>query len=903
MTETAEYGPFFDGYVASTDRTLIGRQAFSEDSRDCAVDPITGAIINRQGSAVRFDAAGALAGLLEAKWSARVRQLLALESESFADGQPNIAGLWTNRTTNDGQLWWRSSNGGDTNQVIGKSYGATHRSTANLTPWHFLMVPLWSESTTSKWTRCKSAAQRRTLFAGSNKVLRVGAGLLAPNRKGTPLWWNGKFNDDAASGAELEYVRPLGPMPPIFPIRRASVPGASAGNWTGSDKAYWAYAFKYATGEVSAPYLCNAGDAITVDAGNPANKYPYVTLTIPPAPPDCVERLIFRTNKWDSTSATAVIEDPTALLLTGVLRNRFQTAYRDYGGDDGSLRERPDLIRFDLFMPPRAKNVFTCDGRVVFSDLAINTAVIELAPYAADAAMLDTYSYTDAGAYGSTWFYWRNDGNNLTLKHNLGPGFLAATTDLTIALAGLTLQNVVDTINAVAPNAGFWPWRAQLLPGVDGNALASELETTNGTDFFDDDARCNDGTSGNQRVICGQTLPGVLHMSATSTWATSGNDKRGLHFTMANPAATGTEADAPLAPNAWRGSFDCRRRLEGGMGRMVGGGSLLDGALVLATGGVAVLRNIRGGKSGVDSDYRLEKWKLGPGCISWDGYAEGDGWVAYISRKGIMVNDGKREICISRRVWNPKANAGAGRGPWAYEIGQCLKWVAADDDSAHMHLAVAHGRLYVFYRSSAAATYPDRYMYYDFTASQNEIGVDQMLRPDGQPFAWSAPCRVNGGSVGVVTRDDGDHVYTAPDDLGAGHVTGDGVVVELELTGQTDDDGATQTMTVYLQADRFDSGRNKKHVSKVDLEYYDAGGVLTVSAATDFDRTTTAALTAVDPVTDGTISDLARLRVAAAHRGPIELFELKFTALPADDRIEVRNAQVEFRRLRTLAPA
>ena len=315
------------------------------------------------------------------------------------------------------------------------------------------------------------------------------------------------------------------------------------------------------------------------------------------------------------------------------------------------------------------------------------------------------------------------------------------------------------------------------------------------------------------------------------------------------------------------------------------------------------MRNIRGGKTAVDTDYRLEKWKVGSGVLSWGAYAEGDGWGVYAERKGIMVNDGKREVCISNRVWNHKALNGAGRGPWKYEIDQCKKWVASNDDSAHLHVSVANGRIYVFYRSSASVTFPDMYMYYDFSGSIDQIGVDQVLNADGNPYPWSAPIQIRGSQLGLVTRDDGDHLYTGFDDVGASNSTGDGGLVEIERSDVLGDDGSTDPMLVYLQADRFDAVREKKRISKVDMEYYEnTGTAIAVTAATDFARAVIGTLGTLAQVTDGTVSDIARMRVPSELRGPVEQFELKVTGTPTD-RTEIRRVQVQFRRLRTLTPA
>lgn len=897
MNQPFEYGPFRDGYVAAVDRTRVGRQAIAEDSLDCGIDPTTGAVFLRPGSANKFDTAPKV-GLLENTWGAVAQDLLAFLSSSFTDGMENLMGLWSDETDKEAQIWFRSTNG-NTNQTIGKSYGALHRAKVSGTVWNLQMIPLMTDHATKVFTRCTTESYRRVIASGSRNLLRVGSALIAPCRTGTPFYWNGKFNDTDAAGTEKEYIRPLGPMPPIMPIRKSSSPATAAGKWLGDDTAIWSYAFVYENGEVSQPYLANDGDKITIDSANPAQPFPYTTLVVPPGPRDCIRRIIMRTNKWTLTGGTP--NSPLALFVCGFIDNNFQTTYTDYEGDDDALVSRPDLIRFDLIMPPRARKYGTMDGRIVACDLQANPAVIELAPYSAVSTTpnLDTYQYDDTGAYTTTAYFFCVDATNLTLKHS---AFGAATYDQTIALAGKTLKNIVDEINAVAPALGNYTWRAQLLPGVDGNALATDLQPTSAADHFDDDSICTGGAStvGNCRVIIGQTLPGVLYMKNTSSWMTRSIDKRGVHFTMANPATTGTETDAPLAPNAWKGGYDCRRRVEGGMGRAVGIGSLLDGCLVLSTRGTAVLRNVRGGKTGADTDYRLERWLIGDGVLGPDAYAEGDGWVVYARRAGIMVNDGKREVCISTRVWNPKSSAGSGRGPWSYEWSQCKKWQAKDDQSAHLHIMVAHGRIYVTYRSSSAVTTPDRMMVYDFTAGVNALGVDQVLRDDGTPFAWSAPYRLNGSVMGAVTRDDGDHLYMVrADQTGS---TGDGVVDEFEIAGSTQDNGAGYQCAAHLQTDRFDAQRQKKRLVRATLEYYDATGGGSVVAYTDFARATSGALSALPAVTDGTIGTTGIVRPPTAIRAPFKTLEMKFQSPTGSARFEVFRATLDVKFLNTVGP-
>lgn len=900
MNQTVEYGPFKDGYVAAVDRTRVGPQGIAEDSVDCGIDPTTGAVFLRPGSAIVFDDPTTPVGLLESKWGAIAQDLLAFLSDSFTDAMENLLGLWSDETDKEAQLWFRSTNGApDTNQTIGKSYGTFHRSSAAATVWNFQMIPLLTDHATQIFTRCKDELSRRVIASGSRNVLRIGSDLIAPCRTGTPFIWNGRFNDASGAGTEKEFVRPLGPIPPLFRIRQNAVAVSTTGLWLGGNNAIWSYSFKFKNGDVSQPYRANSGDVITVDP-NPANAalpYPYVDLVIPPGPRDCIGRIVLRTNKW---ATGAVAQNADALLICGYIDNNFQTAYRDTQGDDAELVSRPDLIRFDLIMPPRARKYGTMDGRIVAVDLQANPCAIFLAPYSRNSVTpADTAQYDDVAAYPATAFFFNLDGTNLYLKES---PFGVGVVNQTIALAGITLQGLVNAINAIAPTGATQPWRAQLAPGMDGNALAIDLQPTNGANYFDDDGICTGGATatGNCRVIASQTLPGCLYMKATSSWMTRSIDPRGVHFTMANPATTGTETDAPLAPNAWKGGFDCRRRLEGGMGRAVGVGSLLDGALILATRGTAVLRNVRGGKTGADTDYRLERWLIGDGVLGPDAYAEGDGWVVYARRAGIMVNDGKREVCISTRVFNPTSGTG-GRGPWKYEWSQCKKWQAKNDQSAHLHIFVAHGRIFVTYRSSSSVTTPDRMMVYNFTAGQNGLGVDQVLRDDGTPFAWSAPYRLNGSVMGAVTRDDGDHLYMVRSDYTAA-TTGDGRVDEFEITTSTQDNGASYQMAAHLATDRFGAQRQKKRLVRATIEYYDATGGGSVTGYIDFARTLSGSLSALPAVTDGTVGNVGIVRCPASLRAPFKTLEMKIQNPSGSARFELFKISAEVKFLNTVGP-
>lgn len=903
--EVADYGPFTDGFVAAVDRTKIGRNSIGPDSLNCGVDPATGVVYRRKGSQIVGDNYAAMAGLLEGKFGAKGRHLVQFASKSLADGVPTYSCLFTNESTKLGQLYYRSTNGGGYNHVIGDEYGAVHRDNTITSVWNLQMIPLWTESAQT-FTRAKNVAARQAMMAGSRRVLEMNGRIYAPNRYGTPMMWNTRFNDTTAAGTEKNRIRPSGPLPVIFPPRRlGATVAATGGIFKGEHIAYYAVVPQFEDGSYGAPFIGGNGLGL-IQVGAAATLYSNVQLNIPPGPEGTIRRIVCRTTMVD-TSAPYAAPDPYTLKICGVVNNNTASTFYDDTPDSG-LSDNAQVIRYDYIMPPRARTLWTMDGRVVYGDLSANPAAIILAPYSANNSYLDTttYTYDTVGAYSGTRFYFWFDGTNLKLKHGAGGG--AAGVDQTIAIAGLTLQGVVDAINTVAVGVGVYNWRAQLAPGVDGDAPASDLQVMNGADWFDDDTAAADGTTGNCRVINGCSLPGFLYFKATSDWLTRSVDENGVHFTISGPGTGTQDADAPMAPNATVGGNQCRRRLRANMRRLLGGGALLDGSIVVYSGGIGLLRNVRGGKTGIDTDYRLEQWKGKSGGISWQSIAEGDGWVTYMTRKGLMVNDGKKEVCVSKRVWITRGKGGAAQGPWAYEVNECIKGLAKGDDSGQFHVAVEGGRIYVSYRSSGAASYPDAVMVYDFTQGMNEVGVDQVLDADGNAFPWSSPYTLSAAAMGEVVKSDGPHLYAVLEESTAGYATGDGAIVEIERAGSNDDPQSPYGVECHLVTDDFGSQREKKRPYRVTLRYKAATGAnANVTVYMNHKRTLHDVMppsgTYLPMDSASSVQYLeARLRVPATLRTPGDTVELVIADSGTSGAFEIHRARVEFERVNTSNP-
>lgn len=984
---TRDYGPFWDGYVCAVDDTRVGLNAIASESFDVGIDPAGGFTYKRAGSATAFDVFGSPAGLLESKFTARARDIFSLKSRSFTDGYGNLACFYTNDATLEGALYFRSSNGGGTNQQVGKSYGDFHRSRASVqgggTAWNQQVEPLWCANGTTPFTRLATAAQRRLVFPGSRKLLQVGGRVYGSNRFGTPVMWNGAFNDATGSGTQKERLRPMGPTGSVFPVRRLSaaqttitfaatatisgttlvtVPSTagilvgmavSASGGTGSVaagttviqpitpttftlsaagtngtpatvtlvggalkgtyQAYYSIVPLYDDGSYGMPYVDPAGTMglVTVDASNPGKTYSSVSLLVPQMHDGVVARIVCRTPWADMSSGSFVVPDPYTIKIAGVLNDNISGLFVDTG-DDASLVDNTQIVRFDWIMPPRARSVWTMDGRIVFGDLAPNPAAIMLAPYTyVSGAYFDhddptgPYQfYNDGATAWANGMAFRYDGRYLKFKQEIVPGTWhtdsfsadATASSPTVANQTFTLGDLVNKINSYAYGGGEVAWRAVLAPGVNGDEPMSSLQAMNGGSWFDDDTIISDGTSGNCRVLMGQWMRGWLYFSGASSWMTRGVEPQGVHFTIAGPASTAADIDAPYAANAWVGGYACRRRLTDDLGVLLGGGSLLNGSLVVYSKGIGAIRNIRGGKSGVDTDYRLEPWLGLHGGVCATAICSSSGIVFYMTRLGLMANDGTQEVCISPAVWTPHGTDGAGTGAWKYEMQQCVGAIDAGTDTGRFHLSAVNGRLFVAFRSSNAVTYPDRMMVYDYSLATDRQGVAQLYRAPGKLWAWSAPYRIRASVIGEVVRSDGPHIYGAIEESYAGYSTGDGRIDELE-TGANDNGTGIQD-DVYLAMDDLGSARQKKRILLVTLSHSCDQPTDVLMASDNIGTgTSTQAASTGEIITD------VRLRPVYSVRGPCSRFQLRRrgkTGIADTTYSRLHRARVEYSLLNTV---
>lgn len=523
----ATRGPWVGGYTSSVPPfmarpdQLVGATDGSDtnSSRDCFIDPFTGGVSKRPGSAIvgdTVDGSGVeVSGIYNTNLGVKTRQLFALDSPSLDDGYPTVASLW-GLDTNAGfpaadvgfpaSVYVRSTNAGAiASGEAARNYslleefadGVTYSSSPSGAPsaatYRVKVVPVWMESGDGVYMRGAVGAHQAFMFAGSRNVLQTQNWIYAPSLRATPSRWNKRFSETSAIGTSTVRIFPTGPFPPLWPPQKDTLPSATNGSsWVDGDTYYISVMFQFEDGSYSLPFIPRPIQAsgltsglglITVGTIGGTNKYPYVPYkNIPLGPEGTVARILLRTPKQNRAAATdTVTVSPLDLRIIGVLRNNTQTDYNDYGGDDDSLLEDTDVVRFDYVCPRRARYIGTGDQRVLISYTLPNTAAILLAPCGINAAYDRNHADTNDNCYGSSGSYVRITSTQLELHYNAGaaPDFVAPGNAIAFSFATYTtLETLVDAINATVSGDLGRQWAAQLAPGIDGSMPSASLTLT-----------------------------------------------------------------------------------------------------------------------------------------------------------------------------------------------------------------------------------------------------------------------------------------------------------------------------------------------------------------------------------------------------------------------------------------
>jgi len=774
------------------------------DSHDWNIDPTEGKIYRRWGSAIVGDSLSPQVGLLESKWSAKARHIIALHSDSLTDGYPTHAMLLTNESSKKGTIYIRSTNSGGASYQLGKDYDTTNYANDAVYMPDFQFTPLWTEDSTQKMTRCVDSGDREFVTPGARKIIESGDYLFSPSAQGTPSKTNKRWND-TSGGGDLLRVDPWGHYSPMFMPTLTEQGGTTTQSaWAKDQQFFYSVLFITADRSPSQPKIPrDVNTTLTSGLGKftfstASNFYTSVKWSnIPIGPPGTRARVLLRSPAVLTTATTFAPPNLADLRVAAIINDNVSTVYYDTIGAEEGLLADAVLIRFDHEWARRARFVLANDARVVVGgELKPNPAALYVAPTAhvSGTSRELNIPYDSATGLGSTYrFFVRCDGTNLYLKY-FDKGGPTKTTQ-TIALSGKTIQDVVDIINATTTASTAGEWCAEVAPGTDANVDASNLLSTDGLDFGDD-SLINDATTGNIRAFC-PAFPVTLYFSHTYMAGFDADDQE-IRFTSASPTH---------APSAAQSFYTRNRRKppSRAAGRFVGGAALLDKFILCYERSIFVLRNIRGGGTGEDDDYRLVPLNDRRGCIAWGSIISGDGWVAYMTPDGYVATDGEAELLLSRDLWNREKGT---TGTWKYEMDASMAATASNSDDAGFHAAVLGSRIRINYRESASVI---RGIEYDYSSNHAASGLPELLR-DSRPFGWGSPIRQSFGCMGEVVKSDGAHYYAAVNDNGGS--TGDGRIDEFNTSTLADDNGATVTPEAFTATDLLDVFR-KKSVQRV----------------------------------------------------------------------------------------
>lgn len=501
--------------------------ADTDSSRDCFIDPATGGVSKRGGCTILNETSAASpAGLLNFKAGFKARKFFALDSPSMSNGYPIPAVLYGEDTnagfpTADsgfpGTIYASSTNAAAATNALknyslleeffaGDTYGEPTTETA-AADYPLRVVPIWYESGDGVYNRgaLTGAAgndqfMQQFLACGSRSIVQTQNWLYSANLRCTPWRWNKELNESSTTGAaaatqRIVRIYPTGPFPPLFPPEATTGTSASSGTtWTDGDTFYISVVFQFEDGSYSLPFVPRPSVSSTVlpnglgrvTVGNIPGTTKYLSVTysdIPIGPHGTVARVILRTPKQNRQATTDTITvEPLNLRVVGVLRNNTQTSYEDFQGDDDSLLEDNDVVRFDLVCPRRARYYGTGDQRVAACYTLPNTAAIMLALTDAGVggAVHDkNLPDTDDLCYGATAFLVRITSTQLELHYNGGAAVNFATNAKAFLFSTYTtLQKLVDAINTTTQADFCKGWRAQLAPGVDGSMASTSLTLT-----------------------------------------------------------------------------------------------------------------------------------------------------------------------------------------------------------------------------------------------------------------------------------------------------------------------------------------------------------------------------------------------------------------------------------------
>jgi hypothetical protein len=858
--ESQTIGPFHGGFNSTRARYDLKPDELGPDSLNWGIDPLDGRLV-RPGGSTPYGGSDT-AGIAESKFGSRCLWTGESRFDSITDGYPTVAAILSDETDKEGLFAWYSSNDSAWHNM-GDDFGANNYKISGAGEVMMKIPPLYSDSPSRLWMRHLDATHRKYVIAGTRKYLEAQGMKFFSARFATPICYNGQFNDSTALGTQRPRIFPWGLPPPLFApdiAVGADLGTTVKGPYKDGDTFYVTVAFEFADGSVGPAFAIRPGvvrsGQVTVgtrQATTGAEHY-YDSITLshiargPYVPSPCVARRVYVSKIVNLlTSETPYGISEFQLYAAARIANNTSTSLTLFGSDQVSLAADADL-RFDHRWPPQAQYAVAVDGRaVVGGAMKQNPLAIIVAPTgAASARQFNVPDDDSVSMFGTISYHVRIDGTNITLKKTTG----GVTTKLDIAHSGKTLQQIVDAINATLYTDTEDEWAAQLVPGVDGSMLVTDsitsvvnLAITSANDFGDD-TLVADFTSGNARCF-GPNYPFYMAFSQ-AYMALQPVDYYGILMSSAGPSK----------PDGSFSTFYSRPDNRKGPGSHAVG-KLQNIVPITGQGGVVaviyyeratyLLRNIRGGGTGEDADYRIVPLDEMHGCIAWMTACGGFGLAFAVSDDGMRVTDGgSNPIVISGKLFRQTLIGGVGE--WATEIAASLA-LTGKGLSPYMSASLLGTLLRVRYRTSSGLAQPDRGVDYDFTEGHDIGGLAAVLKqmPDGTRglYPWGAPrTGQNGSAMGRFANGTGWHNVIAGD---ANAGTTDG---RIDIT---DDNSYADNGSNYV-SDGYSATILAPPFSEVRLQraepiWTHAGTAMTVTPYTDPDRI--AILTALTLPTTG----------------------------------------------------
>lgn len=578
------------GYVSARRKTSIPLTGIAADSADVVVSPSEGQLIGRLGNKVlggenTLAPTGALeqrAGLstYTGMWC---RHLFPISSQSLTDKEQTYAAVFADESDyrSMGLVCVRSTNGAGTFYVLGAEYGSTHYPTAASAEatWLYKVqaLPYYTPVQATPGTtpsgggvgywRGTSAFQRQFLCGGGRQAFSSDLALHVSAFHGTPSQWFKAWNDSSASGTETNRIRAWGHSPPLF-TSTITVGSASAGtddrNWRGGDTFYQSVLFEMEDGSYTMPVTVRAANSTLAGGvglvqltGAGTVFYQWINWTKIPQPYHGVRAiLLLRTDKININDSNVRTEDiPIGNLKVVARITPGSLSYADPFGNDTSLVDNPNIVRYDHIWPPSCRYVTEFDQRVLVGHTRPNPVAIILSPTGVAATLDMNGADTSAACYdgdagagflvrihkvASTGVY------TFQLRYvGLASGVPASTT-VTVD-ATRTLQDVVDDINDTVFGGGGKEWKAALRPGIDGNVISTHLAPTSVA------VTCNSSGTTVTAATAGEFVDvavGMLLFKASGTGTLNGatwvTEKVSTTVVKINVAPTGALSGGPL---------------------------------------------------------------------------------------------------------------------------------------------------------------------------------------------------------------------------------------------------------------------------------------------------------------------------------------------------------------------